>query len=305
MLQTLSAGEPNDWQQRSPIRSAWLSEVKLALRQIQDPNLSTDYELYRSIDALMADVTSVVSIKSQFDQQVSQRPAIAGLKLLYDQIESTLSQNEARLARWKRNVSEISLASWLLLHQDMATDSISGGFWTSMNEPDIWPCFNTVFNFRTMLEYHSITLYWTIIMSLRLLLRDMLTFMIRIDIDGMSASLQQKIEDHRIQLMNAALSVLRTICYATCTENRAAGPFVFATAFQLTIVVLERERSFLQAAAAGSSRDSIQRCDKLKSLAVRYLDWAMQNKIPVKMELDAFRKWGISFQGIRWDEIQP
>jgi hypothetical protein len=296
MLQTLSAGEPNDWQQRSPIRSAWLTEVKSALGEAQDPNVSTDYELYRSIDALMADVTTIVSTKSQFDQLLNERStgtvdSNPTLIHLYNQVETILSQNEAQLARWNTNVSEISLPSWLTLHQDMATDPISAGFRSSMNEPDIRPCFDTVLDFRTMLEYHAITLYWTIIMPLRLLLGDMLTLMVRIGIEGMPANSGQKIEDHRIQLMKYALNVLKTICYATHTENRAVGPFVFATAFQLTIAVLERERSSLE--VAESNQDRIRRCDGLKSLAGRYLDWAMQNKIPVKIDLGSLRKWGI------------
>lgn len=134
------------------------------------------------------------------------------------------------------------------------------------------PYFNTILTFRTMLEYHSITLYWTIIMSLRLLLSDMLALMVRIGTAGMPPNTRDKIEDHRIQLMEYALNVLQTICYATHAENRAVGPCVVTAAFQLTIAVLERERNFLQAEPAGSNEDRIQRCDGLKALAVRYLD---------------------------------
>lgn len=240
----------------------------------------------------MADVTTVVSITSQFDQLFSQSSTATGLKTLYNQVEIILSQNEARLVRWKRIVSEIPLSLWLSLHQDMATDPISSGFWTSMNEPDVRPCFEHVLTFRTMLEYHSIALYWTIIMSLRLLLSDMLIFMVRSGIDGMPDNSREVIEDHHIRLMKYAVNVLQTICYATHTENRVVGPFVFATAFQLTIAVLERERSSLQAEAE-SDQHKIRSCDGLKNLAVQYLDWAMQNKIPVEIDLSSLRKWGI------------
>lgn len=109
MLQTLSAGEPNHWQQGSPIRSAWLAEVKTALGESQDPNFSADYELYCSLDTLMVDVTTIVSTMSQFDRLLSKISTPKGLENddsyqnltdLYDKIELTLSQNEAQLARW-------------------------------------------------------------------------------------------------------------------------------------------------------------------------------------------------------------
>lgn len=247
----------------------------------------------------MTDVTTIASTMAQFDQLFTNRSTATGFESedsnrrlihLYDKAENILSQNEARLARWNKNICEISLSSWLSLHQDAATDPVSGCFWSSMNEPDVRGYFDTVLTFRTMLEYHSITLYWTIIMSLRLVMSDMLTFMVRTGVDGIPANSRHKIEDHRVQLMKYALNVLQTICYATHTESRAVGPFVVATAFQLTVAVLERERKSLQA-AAGSNQDRIRRCDGLKNLAVRYLDWAMQNKIPVKIALDSLRKW--------------
>ncbi|KAJ5081042.1 hypothetical protein N7456_013280 [Penicillium angulare] len=97
-----------------------------------------------------------------------------------------------------------------------------------------------------MLEYHSLTLYWTITMSLRLVLSDMLIYVISTGMDGIPASSAGKVEDNRVQLMDYAINVLRTICYAIDTENRAIGPFVFATAFQLAIAVLEREHGFLK-----------------------------------------------------------
>lgn len=91
-----------------------------------------------------------------------------------------------------------------------------------------------------MLEYHSITLYWTVIILLRLLLSDMLISMVRIGMNAMPANSRQRIQDHRVQLNDHALKVLQTICYAIHMENKTLGRFVFATAFQLAIAVLER-----------------------------------------------------------------
>ncbi|KAF2503124.1 hypothetical protein BU16DRAFT_30061 [Lophium mytilinum] len=299
MLQTLSAREPNDWQERLPIRSAWLGEIKLALGEAENPKFSTDYELYRSVDSLMIEVTTVVSTMAQFDQLLAQRSTAPGLNTkgsnqilidLYDTAEDILSRTEVRLARWNTNICEISFSSWLSLYHDMATNPISGLFWSNINEGEFRSYLDSVLTFRNMLEYHSVTMYWTIIMSLRLLLSDMLTLMVWTNVDGMPANSPQRIEDHRIKLMKYALNVLQTICYATHMENREVAPFVFATAFQLTVAVLERECKSLRE-AAGNHENRVMRCEGLKSLAVRYLDWAVQNKIPVTIDLDSLRKW--------------
>ncbi|KAF3759885.1 hypothetical protein M406DRAFT_358638 [Cryphonectria parasitica EP155] len=140
-----------------------------------------------------------------------------------------------------------------------------------------------------MMEYHTIILYWTILMSLRLLMRDMLALMAKMTAHELPAQPRQTIEDHRVQLMSYALKVLQAICYATLPESRAVTPFFLATAFQLTVAVLDQEHKSLQ--AAGSNQETIRRCGSLKSLAAHYLDWAMQNKIPIKLDFDAPREW--------------
>ncbi|KAF7547529.1 hypothetical protein G7Z17_g7680 [Cylindrodendrum hubeiense] len=297
ILQTLSARQPsflsnNDWRQRSPIRSAWLIEMRSVLDKAESPKFSTDFELYISTDSMMMDSTNIVSVMAQYDQLLTKMSTASReddedhgriLIELYDTTESILSRNEARLAYWDSNIREVSLSSWLSLHQDVAADPVAGHFWSSINGGDLQLYFDTVFSFRTMMEYHSIALYWMIVMSLRLLLSDMLTLMPKANAPGIPANPQQEIEHHRIQLMKYALKVLQVICYATLTESRAVAPFFLAAPFQLTIAVLERECKSLR--AADGNEGSIRRCESLKSLAVRYLDWSVQNKIPVKVDL--------------------
>ena len=279
------------------MHSAWLKEIRLSLGETKNLNSSTDCELYRLIDSLMVDATTVVSIMAQFDQLLAKKSTVTGLHSvnskqtlidLYNTAQNILSRNEARLARWKTNICEVPLSSWLLLHRDVATDPISRLFWSGMNEKGVRSCFDTFLTFRTMMDYNSITLYWTIIMSLRLLRIDMLTLMITRNPGGMPANARQMIEDHRIQLMKYALNVLQTICYATLVESRAVAPFSVTTAFQLTVAVLERECESLQ--AAGGNEGGIRKCESLKRLAVRYLDWATRNTIPVKIDLDSLSK---------------
>jgi hypothetical protein len=180
---------------------------KIGAWEAENRKFSTDYELYRSLDSLMIEVTTIVSTMAQFDQLFAKWSTATGLDSedsnqiltdLYDTAENILSRNETRLARWNTNICEIPLSSWLSLYQNMATDPISGSFWSNMKEGDVRLYFDTVFTFRTMMEYHSITLYWTIIMSLRLLLSDMLTLMVRTNVDEIRANLRLKIEDHRI-----------------------------------------------------------------------------------------------------------
>ncbi|KAH8649253.1 hypothetical protein BX600DRAFT_517630 [Xylariales sp. PMI_506] len=294
ILQTLSARQPSllstsDWRHRSPLRSAWLIEMRSLLEKAQFPKASTD-----SIDSLMTEATTIVSIMAQYDQLLTQRSTANGedhedsaqtLSQLYDRAESILTCNEARLAHWNTHIYKVSLSAWLPLHPDVAVDPIAGDYWSCINQDDVRPYFDTVLSFRTMMEYHTIALYWTIVMSLHLLLSDMLMLMVRTDVHAGSANLGQKIEGHRARLLEYALRVLQSICYATLPESRAVAPFFFATSFQLTIAVMERECKFLQ--VAGNNEDEIQKCKSLQSLAVRYLDWARQNKISVKLDLES------------------
>ncbi|KAH6880656.1 hypothetical protein B0T10DRAFT_581188 [Thelonectria olida] len=269
MLQTLSARQPSflsnhDWRQRSPIRSAWLIEMRSVLAEAESPKFSTDFELYTSADSMMMDATTIVSIMAQYDQLLTKMSTTSRLDNedpghvlsdLYSTTESILSRNEVRLACWNSNIREISLSSWLSLHQDVAADPISGHFWSRINGADVQPYFETIFSFRSMMEYHSIAVYWTIVMSLRLLLSDMLTLVPRTNAYGLSTNPEQMIESHRIQLMKYSLKVLQAICYSTLAESRAVAPFL-AAPFQLTVVVLERECKFLQA-AGGIEKDRL------------------------------------------------
>ncbi|KAJ6789494.1 hypothetical protein PWT90_00295 [Aphanocladium album] len=301
-LQTLSSRDPDIWQQCSPIRSAWTGEVESALCEAHTkPFNATDYELYHSVDSLMAEVGRITSIMSQFEQileskclnelPICQNYLCDRLAPLYNSACRILSDNEARLARWKIKICEVPLASWP--YRDQSPDPISSLFWSRMNERDLRPCFETVFTFRTMLDYQSVTLYWTVIILLRLLLADMLDLMRQYDEDLTAFDAQQQAEDHRIQLKKCALNVLQTICYATDTESRAVGPFVFVTAFQLATTALEREHEALQREASGDTT-GLDRCDKLRGLALQYLDWATKNKIPVKIDLETLRRWNIA-----------
>ncbi|KAJ3495304.1 hypothetical protein NLG97_g3491 [Lecanicillium saksenae] len=293
-LQTLSTRDTDIWQQCSPIRSAWTDEVESALCEAHtDPFNTTDYELYHSVDSLMAEVGRITSIMAQFEQLLnsdcSTDSLFYRLAPLYNSATRILSDNEARLARWKPpKICEVPLPSWP--YRDQSPDPISSKFWARMNEADLRPCFETVFTFRTMLDYQSVALYWTIIMLLRLLLADMLKLMAQFDDNTIASNAQQQAEEHRIRLMKYALNVLQTICYATDTESRAVGPFVFVTAFQLATAALEHEHRALQRDAVGDV-GGMERCDKLKALALEYLEWSTKNKIPVKIDLEMFKRW--------------
>lgn len=305
ILQTWSARQPNflasdDWREKcSPIRSAWL-EMKGRPLALRSPTSRLDLGLYHCTDALLSDAASIGSVMAQYDQLRGSTTTASNtdtLLKLYTTADTLLTRNEARPARWGINIREISLSSWLALHPDVAKDPTSGHFWSSINGGDAQAYFDTVLSFRTMIEYHSVTLYWTSVMSLRLLLCDMLALMaargggvvpgggVGGDGDGgvPVASPQQVIAHHRVQLLRYARKAVQAICYATLAESRAAAPFFVATAFQLAVAVFAREKELLE--AEGGAEDAIRRCERLRELAERYLQWAGRNKIPIKMDL--------------------
>lgn len=127
-------------------------------------------------------------------------------------------------------------------------------------------------------------------MLLRLLLTDMLDLMGQFDDNTIAFNTQQQAEDHRIQLMKYTVNVLQIICYAKDTESRAVGPFVFVTAVQLATAALEREQKALQQGEVGDI-GGMEWCNKLKALALEYLEWSTKNKIPVKIDLEMFKRW--------------
>ncbi|KAJ5287113.1 hypothetical protein N7478_002799 [Penicillium angulare] len=297
ILQTLSARQPsllpdNYWKQRYPMRSTWLNEMKTILEETENPKFRTNFELYTSTDSLMIEVNVIVSIMAQYDQLLTEQSFVTenqdSVQLLldmYNHAELILSRNELRLKGWKAYVSEVTLSSWLSLHPEVGADPISADFWSIINGGDDEPYFDIIFSFRAMMEYHALTLYWTIVMTIRLLLSDLLTLLVKKASEKIPANAEEQIKAHHAQLMKYSLNVLQAICYATLSKSRAVAPFFFASSFQLTVLVLDRECKYLQ--ADEKSEVEIRRCEGLKSLAIRYLDWASQNKIPVKLDLNS------------------
>ncbi|KAJ5087927.1 hypothetical protein N7456_011543 [Penicillium angulare] len=282
----------NYWEQRYPKRSAWLNEMKEILEGTENPKFRANFELYTSTDSLMIEVNFIVSIMAQYDQLLTEQSFVTDnqdsdqlLLDMYNNAELILSRNESRLEGWKAHVSEVTLSSWLSLHPEVGADPVSAEFWSIIHGGDTQPYFDTIFSFRTMMEYHALALYWTIVMTIRLLLSDLLTLMVKRASQKIPPNAEDMIKAHHAQLMKYSLNVLQAICYATLEKSRAVAPFFFASSFQLTVLVLDRECKYLQ--AAGKGEVEIRRCEGLKNLAMRYLDWASQSKIPVKMDLDS------------------
>jgi hypothetical protein len=193
---------------------------------------------------------------------------------LYWEGEGILSRNEERLTRWNTKIHRTSLSCWL------SDPSHSLGLDVSRQVLENY--LDTIFVFDGMLVYHAITTHWTVIMSLRLLLSDILTFMSKIDSTNIPVNHRDISREHQIQLMTDARNVLRTICYATDTDSKAVAPFAFTAAFQLTVKVLDREIS-TSATAVEQHESSLQEYLALRDLATKYLQWASRTKIPVTM----------------------
>lgn len=244
--------------------------------------------LSNSIDSAMAEFASIGRLFVEYETLIEARSMGLGLPTLLSirtAAEDFLARNEAHLAAWSLHIHKVSASSWLSSHPELCHDHVASAFWSRQMQPAVQTCFSTVLTFGNMLKYQSVSLYWTIIILLRLLLSDILALMGTTKLYSESTNWKDEYDNHRHQLMKYAQMVLQTISYATCKENREAGPFVFATAFQVAACVLHRECSLLR--EPGCSRDAIQQCGNLKSLAVYYLDWITQNKIPVRLDLRA------------------
>jgi glycerophosphoryl diester phosphodiesterase len=156
-----------------------------------------------------------------------------------------------------------------------------------ISDDDEIHCLQEILVFDNMLVYNAITIYWTMVISLHTLAINLL--------HRTAQSHQQKkiylhsdhshiISNHRRRLMTYAHAVIRTIPYATDAANSAAAPFALTTAFRLTLQVLDREIAFRTTGDAGEGNDSaavLQECQKLRALALRYLEWTVREKIPI------------------------
>lgn len=298
ILQTLSSREPSflsspAWRENSPTRSGSASKIKAIQHGPVDLDATSEYKIHDSLDILVEEAASTVAVTAQYDRLLG---GISGahskndeelcqvLVYLHAEANAILNRVETQLANWDTAIHEIPLAVWLSSHQSMRADSASTDeFFWSTSSAGLPLVVDTVLSFPSMREHHILTLFWTTAMSLRLLLSDMLALMLTMALQENHQDLRGESEQHRAILMSYAQKVVQTIGYGALRENRSVSPFFLATAFQMAIVTLERECDALK--ANDGNEYAVYRCENMRNLAAHYIEWAMQNKIPIKVDM--------------------
>lgn len=304
-LQELSTRQPgslssDDWESCTPIRLVWLATADAAMNPSKELVSTCKHELYASVESFMAEAAAAVAIMAKYDQLVANMSKEASendfdlsytLLNLYHEAESILRHTEPTRLWWEATESEISMAAWSSIHPDATTDTTSDSGFLFTTHKEALSLFDTVLSFPSLEEYQAISLYWAITMALHLLLSDMLGLMIRIGPFQTPEGPQDKIEDHRAQLVVCAEKVVRSIRFAELKEHRTVAPFFLAISFQMTITVLERECEILR--TRGCDPAAVARYESMKELASQYMNWAMRNKISIKLDIalhvDKFR----------------
>ncbi|KAH8892648.1 hypothetical protein GQ53DRAFT_840960 [Thozetella sp. PMI_491] len=279
------------WQ---PTRDAWLAEVKAREAQQKWPIFCSDGEFYASVDILITKIAAMAAVMARYDQMLKDVEAARrsgqgwvdvgrALLILHNAAETILHQTQVLWAGIGSSMTEIPITKWLACHKEVA----GGPSCTDQSRLHVdWHIesfFDSVLSFFSMKEYHITTLYWTTVISLRLLLSDILALIIEISPHGMPANPSRDVEQHRYHLMDSAQKVLRAIPFASLKENAATVPFFLVSGIQMTIETLDRERETL--ASRGENETLIIRCRGLRDLAASYLDWAMRNKIPIRVDI--------------------
>ncbi|CAG9985156.1 unnamed protein product [Clonostachys byssicola] len=275
----------------STIRSAWLTEAKTTIYTSEDLIPSWGTEIYTFLDSLMDSLPTLASLISRYDQLTVQllQTGRAGdselsqaLLKLYHEAETLLSQTELSAAVWQTNVYEFSITeSQSNPNSDQEEAKDHSKFWRVF-EQDLHSLFGTLLHFHSMHEYQAFTLYWTVVMSLHLQLRDMASMMMAISSQFIPTDPAKDIQRHRAQLVMYAENVLRAIAFAENVANRRLAPFFITTAFQMTTVVLEKECEILR--GEHGNLEIIHRYEAMKALAWRYMKWGLQSKIPIKLD---------------------
>ncbi|CAH0048164.1 unnamed protein product [Clonostachys solani] len=282
---------PYEWRKRSTIRSAWLTEAKTTIYTSQDLIPSRGNEIYTFLDSLMDSLSALATLIGRYDHlvikllqtgRVGDGELSQALIGLYHEAETLLSQTELSATGWQTMVHEVPITECQSNpsgDQEEAKDHSK--FW-HMFEQDLHSLFDTLLHFHSMHEYQAFTLYWTIVISLRLQLSDVVSMMMAINSQFIPADPEKEIHRHRTQLVRYAENVLRAIAFAENVANRRLAPFFITTAFQMTTVVLEKECEVLR--GEHGNLEIIHRYEAMKALAWRYMKWGLQSKIPIKLD---------------------
>jgi len=241
----------------------------------------------------MENVSATVPIMAQYDRILARLrdttlednvEAQQSLADLYREAHAILRPIEEELhGRWTTTMSETPLAEWLLSRQ--AADSLDRDqVWASISH-DVHALIDSVFSFKTMRDYHAVSLHWTTVMSLRLLISDILAVLMTVQSRQLlPGDPMAEIEHHCAQLTRYTQKVLQVIPYVQQPNIRTLAPFFLATGFQMATVILERQCRTLRTGGAGEAE--IRQCEETQTLIARYMDWVAKSKILIRVDVD-------------------
>ncbi|KAH8645470.1 hypothetical protein BX600DRAFT_165220 [Xylariales sp. PMI_506] len=299
ILQALSSRQPvcfltHKQQHKSPVSPAGLDVAAGVVDPCQDSAFPIDKNFYSLVDSITNIVTDLVVTMAEYDQLLIRSPSTIPeadvdfgktLKVLYERAQTTLSRLDAVIGTVDPLMSEVPLNSYLSAHKVITGDPVlDDQFWTIAGR-DIQTLFDKILSFPSMADCHTATLFWTAAMSLHIFIIDMLTVASSLNLNLTGANdLSEQIKKHRFRLMVYIRQVLQSIIFFELEENRKLSPFFLAVAFQMSEVVLERESEALR--SEGAKDAEINECGKLQELTSRYITWATQTKIAIKMDIN-------------------
>ncbi|VUC29148.1 unnamed protein product [Clonostachys rosea] len=300
-LQALSSRRPGDlsvfgWRQSSPLPSEWVIEATASVKMNQDADSNVQFRVYSLMDSLLASAYDISVVMAQYDQLLINiaNPSWTNndglgqtLVDLYNVANVILGQIEGLNEDLGTTMSELSYKDWLSAHQPASSPNPSSlrerQFITTIGS-DIQSFFPNILTFPSMNDFNTVAFYWTIAILLRLLINDMLALMQEINPEDMPENPQYEVDQHRIRLVHYAQSAIRAIPFVEAKENRSQQPFFMASAFQTAIAALGRECEHLRSQV--SEEVTVLGYASMKRIVERYMDWAQQRKILLRMVVD-------------------
>ncbi|CAH0026991.1 unnamed protein product [Clonostachys rhizophaga] len=300
-LQALSSRRPGDlsvfgWRQSSPLPSEWVIEATASVKTNQDADSTIQFRVYSLMDSLLASASDISVVMAQYDQLLinmanprwtSSDGLGQTLVDLYNVANVILSQIEGVSEDLGATMSELPYKDWLSTHQPPSSQDAGSirerEFITTIGS-DIHSFFPNILSFPSMNDFNTVAFYWTISILLRLLINDMLALMQDTKPEDMPENPQYEIDQHRIRLVHYAQSAIRAIPFVEAKENRSQQPFFMASAFQTAIAALGRECEYLRSQV--SEEVTILGYASMKRIVERYMNWAQQRKILLRMVVD-------------------
>lgn len=267
-----------DWQ---PFRRSWPGSAAAAAQSIiQSAEASGPRHM---IDYLIDEAVSISNLNADFaggliprdgDGPVTANRDLASTQSALSESLGILERLEAVLAHMQRELEPASSPPQL-----PSPPPSSATVMTPSPSPTIatlLPSDDRTHYFGQPLRYNLTSLCRTAAMTLRLLMCNLVTQQGGPDRDRL-------LLQHRAALMEHAEAVVEAIPYSSRSEIFDAAPMCFVPAFRMAEAVLVREADALR--MEGGREGELGRCEEMRELVRRHLEFVASKKIPVKIDV--------------------